>query len=160
MRLSGVCLIVPLFLIILSVSDLASGVERYKGEGTQLTGQVFLYQQGEIQDSRPFISDIDEKRLPGMSLPQRVSGQSLSRDAGSDRIKLIGKALDEGGMASDVLANGNYCYIGTTGSMIGFDVKLKANEKITIQVVMTPGSKEKPIKLDIKNVENWSQPLK
>jgi hypothetical protein len=43
--------------------------------------------------------------------------------------------------------------------MIGFDVELKANEKITIQVIMTPGAKEKPIKLDIKNVENWSKPL-
>ncbi len=43
--------------------------------------------------------------------------------------------------------------------MIGFDVELAANEKITIKVVMTPGSKEIPIDLDIKNVENWSQPL-
>jgi hypothetical protein len=43
--------------------------------------------------------------------------------------------------------------------MLGFDVELKANEKVTIQVVMTPGSKEKPLKGDIKNVENWSQPL-
>jgi len=44
--------------------------------------------------------------------------------------------------------------------MIGFDAKLSANEKVTIQVVMVAGSKEKPLKLDIKNVENWSQPLK
>jgi hypothetical protein len=44
--------------------------------------------------------------------------------------------------------------------MLGFDVKLAANEKVTIQVVMTPGAKEKPFKGDIKNVENWSQPLK
>ena len=44
--------------------------------------------------------------------------------------------------------------------MLGFDVKLAANEKVTIQVVMTPGAKEKPLKGDIKNVESWSQPLK
>jgi hypothetical protein len=40
--------------------------------------------------------------------------------------------------------------------MLGFDVELKANEKVTIQVVMTPGAKEKPLKLDIKNAESWS----
>jgi hypothetical protein len=44
--------------------------------------------------------------------------------------------------------------------MLGFDVKLAANEKVTIQVVMTVGPEEKPLKGDIKNVENWSQPLK
>jgi len=44
--------------------------------------------------------------------------------------------------------------------MIGFDVKLSANEKVTIRVVMTVGSIEKPLNLDINNVENWSQPLK
>jgi DUF1680 family protein len=43
--------------------------------------------------------------------------------------------------------------------MIGFDIELKANEKLTIRVVMTPGSKEKKLKLDIDDVENWSQPL-
>ncbi|MCF7955286.1 MAG: heparinase II/III family protein [Phycisphaerae bacterium] len=40
--------------------------------------------------------------------------------------------------------------------MIGFDVKLKANEKVTVKVVMTPGAKAKPIIGDIKNVEKWS----
>ena len=44
--------------------------------------------------------------------------------------------------------------------MIGFDVELAANEKLTVRVLMTPGSKEKPLKLDVKNVENWSRPLK
>jgi hypothetical protein len=43
--------------------------------------------------------------------------------------------------------------------MLGFDVELKANEKAVIQVVMTPGAKEKPLKLDVKNVEDWSKPL-
>ncbi len=43
--------------------------------------------------------------------------------------------------------------------MIGFDVELPANEKLTIRVLMTPGSKEKALKLDIKNVENWSHKL-
>ena len=40
--------------------------------------------------------------------------------------------------------------------MIGFDVELKANEKVTVKVVMTPGANTKPLKGDIKNVENWS----
>jgi hypothetical protein len=43
--------------------------------------------------------------------------------------------------------------------MLGFDIELAPNEKITTRVVMTPGAKEKPLKGDIKNVENWSQPL-
>ena len=43
--------------------------------------------------------------------------------------------------------------------MIGFEVKLAPNEKLTTQVLMTPGSKEKPLKLDIKNLENWSDKL-
>jgi len=43
--------------------------------------------------------------------------------------------------------------------MIGFDIRLKAGEKAVIQVVMTPGSKEKSFEGITKNVENWSQPL-
>lgn len=43
--------------------------------------------------------------------------------------------------------------------MLGFDVKLAANEKTTIRVVMSAGAEEKPFNLDIKNVEDWSQPL-
>ena len=43
--------------------------------------------------------------------------------------------------------------------MIGFEVKLAPNEKLTTQVLMTSGSKEKPLKLDIKNLENWSDKL-
>ena len=43
--------------------------------------------------------------------------------------------------------------------MIGFDVELKANEKVTIKVVMTPGANSKPLKSDIKEVEKWSASL-
>ncbi|MCF7954294.1 MAG: heparinase II/III family protein [Phycisphaerae bacterium] len=40
--------------------------------------------------------------------------------------------------------------------MIGFDVELKAGEKVTVRVVMTPGAEVKPLTGDIKNVEGWS----
>jgi hypothetical protein len=44
--------------------------------------------------------------------------------------------------------------------MIGFDVKLKANEKVTIRVVMTPGSNIIPLKGRFTNLESWSAKLK
>ena len=44
--------------------------------------------------------------------------------------------------------------------MIGFNVKLKANENAVIRVVMTPGSASKPFKADLNSVENWSKPIK
>jgi hypothetical protein len=43
--------------------------------------------------------------------------------------------------------------------MIGFDLELAANEKVTVRVLMAPGPKEKPLNLDVKNVESWSHEL-
>jgi len=43
--------------------------------------------------------------------------------------------------------------------MIGFDIKLKPNESTKIQVVMTPGEKEKKLNQEFNDIIKWSQPL-
>jgi hypothetical protein len=43
--------------------------------------------------------------------------------------------------------------------MIGFDVTLAPNEKVTIAVVMTYGSQPIPTETDIRKIQSWSKPL-
>lgn len=119
MRLSRVCVIVLIQLMLLSVHPMLGSVEEYALEGTQFTGQMFLHQPDGKPASGAGICGLDEKGLPasglhplarrfgpegGAILPQREPGKSFQQQVGSERIKLIGQAPDEGGMANDVLA--------------------------------------------------------
>lgn len=43
--------------------------------------------------------------------------------------------------------------------MIGFEVKLAPNEKVTIAVIMTSGLRQAPTSMPLKNIQSWSKPL-
>lgn len=112
-------------LALLFVSPAAGQVNAARDLQVNWQGPVFLYQgKADLPDPYPS-SELLGERIPNQRTPSfaRLNGNTASRQVpGSERLKLVGSALDTGGMASDALAHGNYCYVGTSGSLSVFDV--------------------------------------
>ncbi|MEW6743490.1 MAG: hypothetical protein AB1486_12105 [Planctomycetota bacterium] len=102
-----------------------------------LPGRVFAYrsvQGSTLPSPPPGLGEMDTLwpalRFPPHEIVLGGEAAPLSPPAGSPagagdgpgRIKLVGRALDEGGQCRDVLCHGNYCYAGTTGNLAVYDV--------------------------------------
>lgn len=126
-----------MLLTLLSVSIAAGSIEEADKLEINLPGTVFIYHADgrrpapspAVDPSGAEISDLQGDILPshgifgrGHWVPAKTSVRQSEQRVSSERIKVLGRALDEGGMANDVLSNGNYCNVGTTGSLIVFDV--------------------------------------
>ncbi len=126
-----------LIFTLLAVSIAAGSIEEADKVEINLPGTVFIYHANgrrpvpspAVDPSDAEIPDLQGDILPSRSffsrrhqVPAKTSVKQLGQSVGSERVKVLGRALDEGGMANDVLSNGNYCNVGTTGSLIVFDV--------------------------------------
>lgn len=108
-----------------------AGVEKLERLKAKLPGPVFLY-KGDAAPLPIAYPDPDDVRpLPRPPAPRRGApplssgtgtGLPLAQEFSSQRFKLLSRALDEGGMAADAAANGNYCYVATTGGLSVYDV--------------------------------------
>ena len=123
------------FLLVLSISlswavPAAGSLEKIDKSRVNLPGTVYLYHPDRDRPASP-----PEADLPGGLMPRwerhlfsSSSARPLDRPgtlgqkADSERIKVLSRTLDEGGIALDLLCLGNHCYVATTGCLYVYDI--------------------------------------
>lgn len=122
-----------LSLVFLSTMTTAHGLDEIQDLDTRFPGRVFLYHGTPDLASPEGMNHLLPASVPGQFMnnripfpgPQFFGGRlqgAMGQKAGSGRVKLLGRAFEEGGMAYAVAAHDNYCYVGTSGSLSVFDV--------------------------------------
>lgn len=143
----------PVSLLILSFTFLCLNIARgsvieLEGLEVDLGGRVFLYEREvPLREVEPVQDDIfisrlaspfhDHVFLPGFPTPWVGGSFSSRQDANPERLKVLGRALDEGGMAAYPAAYGDYCYVATTGNLGVFDVS-NLNAPVQINEIDEP----------------------